>query len=25
VLTQAQRARVNFYPLHSPLCHLGLY
>ena len=25
VLTQAQRARVNFYPLHSLLCHLGLY
>jgi hypothetical protein len=25
VLTQAQRARVNFYPLHSPLRHLGLY
>jgi hypothetical protein len=25
VLTQAQRARVNFYPLHSPLCNLGLY
>ena len=24
VLTQAQRARVYFYPLHSPLCHLGL-
>ena len=25
VLTQAQRARVNFYPLHSPLCHFGLH
>ena len=25
VLTQAQRVRVNFYPLHSPLSHLGSY
>ena len=24
-LTRAQRTRVNFYPHHSLLCHLGLY